>query len=192
MLFYRIFIQLYCSQSIYCSCNGKACWLCFESRSSFLFRAECRPWRSKGGVEVAQLFLATGARWGVVGERHAPATLPLAKRPGAHIRMPAQYYEIGYGPPGVRFLFSNAALTLQIHVCLANRRGSAEAKDFEKFHHSPTCRFLRWLIVGMNVMPEGVYVLYSAPSNHGNTIFVYSWTRKAALISRFILLQKLD
>jgi hypothetical protein len=44
----------------------------------------------------------------------------------------------------------------------------------------------------MNVVPEGLYVLYSPPSNHGNTIFVHSWTRKAALIPRFILLQKLD
>ena len=59
-------------------------------------------------------------------------------------------------------------------------------------HQQAHCRFLRWPIVDMNVVPEGLYVLYSTPSNHSNTIFVYSWTRKAALISRFILLQKLD
>ena len=59
-------------------------------------------------------------------------------------------------------------------------------------HQHAHCRFLRWPIVDMNVVPEGLYVLHSAPSNQGNTIFVYSWMRKAALISRFFLLQKLD
>ena len=139
MLFYRIFIQLYCSQSVFRSCSGKACELCFYSRSSFRFRAEYRPWRSKGGVEVAQLFLAAGARWRVVGEPQAPASVPLGKRPGTHLRILTEYYEIGHGPPGIRFLSSSTAVSLQIHVCLASRRGSAEAKDFEEFHHSPTC-----------------------------------------------------
>lgn len=77
-------LPLYSSQSVYRSCSGKACELCFESLSSFRFRVEYRPWRSKGGVEVSQLFLAAGSRWGVVG---APASLPLTKRPGTHLRM---------------------------------------------------------------------------------------------------------
>jgi hypothetical protein len=29
-MFYGIFIPLYCSQSVYRSCSGKACELCFD------------------------------------------------------------------------------------------------------------------------------------------------------------------
>ena len=95
-------------------------------------------------------------------------------------------------PPGVRFLSSSTAVTLQIHARLANRRGKRRTSRNCTIHQHAQCRFLRWPIVDMNVVPEGLYALYSAPSNHGNTIFVYSWMRKAPLISRFILLQKLD
>jgi hypothetical protein len=77
--------------------------------------------------------------WKVVGERHAPAALPLGKRPGTHLWMLTLYCEIGHGPPHVRFLFAITAATLQTDVCLARWRGRAAVKDFEEFHHSPTC-----------------------------------------------------